>query len=1141
MTTPDLGKYHFLPWLRRGIGAAIGNIDHDSLPDRAQLDVRLIIDTTLNGVVTPVSPPDTTVKVYGPGDIIGIDPNVVLRTEPRNFTSNFEPNYLAGIDFDSPDFPWLFTPAAPNGDQLRPWIALIVLKSDEFKEPSAQTVPLPSIGVTKINALQDLSETWNWAHVQLSSDAPVTQIVQSDPSHAISRLLCPRRLDPETSYEAFLVPAFDIGRKAGLGLDVSGETTSTPAWTAATPALDSAPYPLPYYYRFSFHTSDEGDFESLVRRLQPVDLPPSVGVRPMAVDQPGPHIPSAGTPLGLQGALIRVGTPPTEWKDPGRSDFQTSLQSFLNLTTSTVDNPANPNKDDPRIVPPIYGRWHAGINTVDRTRTGWLDDFNLDPRWRTAGGFGTEVVQTKRTSLLASAWQQVAGVIAANRLLRQAQLARATMSQLYVGHLQPATVTTLLRWTAPVHARILGSSKTVLAHVRRSPIPHRMFSGAFRRVTRPLGPLRRRQGAPPQQAGALLSGVNDGTLQIVPPAKPPAGTVSIEQVSDQLLQSSLVQLERIRALAEPGPVPVDRIRALAEIMWEWSGRQDGMADQFWLAAERDLLAALRAAALAKGAADPSQRWVEELAALPPHAFLERIRVMAYYIWEAAGRQPGTALDNWLKAENDLLSMLAAVAAQDLARLKAVEIGTQIRFSNLTKEAIASIPPRPGFVATLPGQSPQSTGASGAADSADGAAFRQAASELAGMLQVQQPTDPVHPPLLLDSMRTTLLARLDPTITIPRRVQAMIQISRIAWNPTDPITPIMAAPEFPQPMYVPLRDLSEEYILPGVEFIPPNSLGLLEANHAFIEAYMVGLNHEMARQLLVNHYPTDQRGSYFRQFWDVSGYVPQPGDPTDQAALQEALKDIPPIHTWPKDTPLGSNENRQNIVENNLVLVVRGELFKRYPNTIIFAGKAIIDPKDGKRKLDESDGAEKQYKHPIFGARLGTDITFFGFNLTADQALGRTADAPHGYYFGFQQVPTEPRFGLEPIEADSPVPYWAELSWKNFAESVPHDQALLSVDVIATTKVLPKPEFVGGHSKNRLQSTVFRYLLGSTRIPDFLPALTQPNDVSIQNGDNDADIFDKNVQWGKDSAQAAYILLRRPFRIMVHADRMLKHV
>ena len=63
--------------------------------------------------------------------------------------------------------------------------------------------------------------------------------------------------------------------------------------------------------------------------------------------------------------------------------------------------------------------------------------------------------------------------------------------------------------------------------------------------------------------------------------------------------------------------------------------------------------------------------------------------------------------------------------------------------------------------------------------------------------------------------------------------------------------------------------------------------------------MAGLNHEMSRELLWNNYPSDQRGSYFRQFWDVRCYVPTPSDPTDPAALHELLKYIPQIHRWPR--------------------------------------------------------------------------------------------------------------------------------------------------------------------------------------------------------------------------------------------------
>jgi hypothetical protein len=243
----------------------VNNPDQGTLPDRASLDIQLLLDVQGGSAPNPVLPPSRTIQLFGPGDVVGIDPRMVIRTEPRQSTANFEPNYLSGIEFDTPDFPWLFTPAAPKGDRLRPWIALITLKPSEFTLSKGAPNPLPTIVVQDTSALQDLSESWNWAHVQISGDSSLADTLANSPGHAISRLLCPRRLDPETSYSAFLVPAFQIGVQAGLGKDVSGIHTSDPAWKPGEPA----PLTLPFYYRFHFHTSDEGDFESLVRRLTP--------------------------------------------------------------------------------------------------------------------------------------------------------------------------------------------------------------------------------------------------------------------------------------------------------------------------------------------------------------------------------------------------------------------------------------------------------------------------------------------------------------------------------------------------------------------------------------------------------------------------------------------------------------------------------------------------------------------------------------------------------------------------------------------------------------------------------------------------------------------------------------------------------
>ena len=72
------------------------------------------------------------VRLYGPGDVTGIDPQQVVRTEPRNLAKDFEPNYFPFIEFDRPDFPWLFTPAQANATgRLRPWVCLVVVRKQD--------------------------------------------------------------------------------------------------------------------------------------------------------------------------------------------------------------------------------------------------------------------------------------------------------------------------------------------------------------------------------------------------------------------------------------------------------------------------------------------------------------------------------------------------------------------------------------------------------------------------------------------------------------------------------------------------------------------------------------------------------------------------------------------------------------------------------------------------------------------------------------------------------------------------------------------------------------------------------------------------------------------------------------------------
>jgi hypothetical protein len=96
----------FLPWVAPGMAASIP----DESTERLSPTQPAAVSLRVAGVVTG-SAVGKTARLYGPGDVTGIDPQQVVRVEPRHRTTDFEPNYLPGIEFDRPDFPWLFTPA----------------------------------------------------------------------------------------------------------------------------------------------------------------------------------------------------------------------------------------------------------------------------------------------------------------------------------------------------------------------------------------------------------------------------------------------------------------------------------------------------------------------------------------------------------------------------------------------------------------------------------------------------------------------------------------------------------------------------------------------------------------------------------------------------------------------------------------------------------------------------------------------------------------------------------------------------------------------------------------------------------------------------------------------------------------------
>jgi hypothetical protein len=277
-------------------------------------------------------------------------------------------------------------------------------------------------------------------------------------------------------------------------------------------------------------------------------------------------------------------------------------------------------------------------------------------------------------------------------------------------------------------------------------------------------------------------------------------------------------------------------------------------------------------------------------------------------------------------------------------------------------------------------------------------FRAAAQEhLARVNPARIAIEPAQAPLLnVAHLRAALELQMEPRRTLVPLAQSIIAMSETATvtPPTNtgivPIEPIMTAPKFPQPMYESLRDLSQELLLPGLETVEPNSVLGLETNSRFVEAYLVGLNFEMGRELLWRGYPTDQRGTYFDRFWD--------------SRASGGAADVHPIHGW-LDRPLGDPQTAP--AGDRFVMLIRSALLRRYPSAVIYAAKALRP--NGVRKPSQSPDDEE---HPVFRGSMQPDVTFFGFDLSVDQVVGTGVGDDHGYFIVIQEQPGEPRFGFD---------------------------------------------------------------------------------------------------------------------------------
>ncbi|MCU0433586.1 MAG: hypothetical protein MUC87_09055 [Bacteroidia bacterium] len=1081
-----VGKYTFSSWLRKGIAAKINQTDNlgsgsATVAERATVPIDVVLNTTNI---------HKDFLLLGPGDVIGINPNMIVRTEPIHWITNFEPNYLAFIEFYDEDFIWRYTPAKANGDKLRPWLALFVLEQannpdDSEFEVKEKKLPLPTVTVKNAAALPPNDQYWAWGHVHTNEGyanpdefeeflLSLNNINEPNADKIICRLMSPRKLKPNKAYRAFVVPAFETGRLAGLGADTSTTDSQQPSWTNTSAGVE-----FPFYHEWFFRTGENEDFESLVKLLEPRPVDKRVGIRDMDGKKPGFGT-TTGTDIGqilpadldqwvigLEGALKSPQTKSKPETINTNKPFFQQLEDVLNFPEKL--RLANDGSTDPVVCPPIYGSNHAIKYLVSKSGTGWLNQLNRDPRNRVPSGFGTRVIQKGQEDYVARSWEQVKKILEANRRIRLAAMLMQAMQKMHNKFTQKLNAAEIISVFSPVMRKVKGSPTTLHYQIEESNLTGAVTNAAFRRMLRPRGPAARRikRVAPGYSHTQLIEDINSGKISAAAPKQTPGDIITDRNTGEKI-------------------APLETSKK-------------SFFSRFGII----LLLLILVLLLITGIL---------------------INTLVVWLMCAVAAVAAVVIYSFLRNNNNTPEV--------------APLSQQITAPSLLAETIEQTPPRPGFSLTMYNSVTTPVAGAGTSiiqteirssassqairltetklytpaagnngESLEAANFRKAALSLNKRLMIE-PQEKKRQPFNLINAREKLEYALSPLNAYPRMVASQVNFT---FNPgwlliPENLVPAMAYPDFDDPMYEKLRDISTELFLPNLNLIPPNTISLLITNPEFIESYMVGLNHEMGRELLWREYPTDQRGSYFRQFWNVKGIIAEDTGLTPEE-LSERYKDITPMDKWYSTSALGTHRNPQRPPGKQVVLVVRGELLKKYPNTIIYAQKAHIarkndgtpDPtKDPVVKEVQTEAEMKtEIKFPIFRAEIDPDIRFFGFDMNIDQVKGdsnpQNATDDWGWYFIIQQMPGEPRFGMDvkydPDEDPSTPVTWDDLSWESF--SAPQE--------FINTGVRPKDQFWN--------------LLSA----------------------------DLKAQWGRHSADMAALTFQKPVMIAVHAKEMLENI
>lgn len=480
---------------------------------RGRLELTL---TDLQGAPQPAAQP-LEFLLMGSQDVTGLKPGAVRRTYPVNGAFNVEADKCPYVEFVAEDLPWRYS-RDPNGNEMRPWLLLIVGAPDEV-------ALLPGSRVLLSQAVVD-------RYIQragLPGKLHLLAHAQEQDGTWVSRLLSPTALEKSQSYVAALIPVFDDRGEFHL----------------------PAGKPIPAYYAWHFTTSDtEHGFAELANRLKPLAPTANMGMAAVAY-QMEPDQAKVHPGMLVGGALVG---PAGNTLNPAWPDV---LDHFAAVRPNADPARQFDGAGRPIVQAPLYGKpWLA----LDQDEPAWMRELNDDPRHRGVAGLGLWAAIEWQDRIVEAAAKQLGAFFTASRRIRQLTLGLAATRYLWDRRL-PVDEMHRLQVLGPAMARLATpQGNSVLEQVTAAghPMPPALFSSAARRLLRP-GTARARL----VEADALVPGALIERINTCPPDSPhrPDGLVHVNTIVGKDVDQAIgLRLEQEAKFAVGEDVALEALR-----------------------------------------------------------------------------------------------------------------------------------------------------------------------------------------------------------------------------------------------------------------------------------------------------------------------------------------------------------------------------------------------------------------------------------------------------------------------------------------------------------------------------------------------------------------------------------------------------